>query len=379
MIFHIEEIDRIREVEEQTAKKTQAPVFDISNWNSGEKYKNYLYQYFEPPSTKSYFDYIYSYEIDKNIHSEIRRKLHFNSPCNVSILLPSSTLAIVNIANFLQKKGIKKICVLQPSYFSVVPCLQAFGLSVYNEQLTYINGEFTIPLEEITKKNYDAVWITSPVFCTNIVYQNTEINKLNALLREEIYLICDESLSSIYIQLSPYLINNEYLFSIYSPHKVLGTNAMKFSCIIMHQVHQDFFDIWTDLFAGGMSLSSEMAITHFLSDNYEYMLREGMKYIHQNYIAVKTILQKHQKYCSYTHASGVYMTIILKNIPYNISTQHLFIKLLIENTNVSLLPGYLEGFLENFGFCFRINMTLDRTPLLISLEKVLVYLEKTYL
>ena len=109
------------------------------------------------------------------------------------------------------------------------------------------------------------------------------------------------------------------------------------------------------------------------------MLREGMKYIHQNYIAVKTILQKHQKYCSYTHASGVYMTIILKNIPYNISTQHLFIKLLIENTNVSLLPGYLEGFLENFGFCFRINMTLDRTPLLISLEKVLVYLEKTYL
>ena len=41
MIFHIEEIDRIREVEEQTAKQNNVQVFDISNWNSGEEYKNY--------------------------------------------------------------------------------------------------------------------------------------------------------------------------------------------------------------------------------------------------------------------------------------------------------------------------------------------------
>lgn len=100
-------------------------------------------------------------------------------------------------------------------------------------------------------------------FCTNIIFKKTEADKLNLLLRENIYLICDESLASIYTQLSTNLIKNEYLFSIYSPHKVLGTNAMKFSCIITHQTHRDFFDIWTDLFAGGMSLSSEMAITIF--------------------------------------------------------------------------------------------------------------------
>jgi len=379
VIFHIEEIDRIREVEEQTAKQNNVQVFDISNWNSGEEYKNYLYQYLELPSINYYFDYIYSYEIDEKIHSQIRKKLNFNLSSNISVLLPSSTLSIVNIANFLQKQKIKKMCVLQPSYFSVIPCLQAFGISVYDEQLTYTDGNFTIPFERIVRENYDAVWLTSHVFCTNIIFKKTEADKLNLLLRENIYLICDESLASIYTQLSTNLIKNEYLFSIYSPHKVLGTNAMKFSCIITHQTHRDFFDIWTDLFAGGMSLSSEMAITHFLSDNYEYMLKKGMEYIYQNYIDVKKLLQNHQNYCSYTPASGIYMTIMTKNVPYDISTQHSFIKTLIEKTNVSLLPGYLEGFGENFGFCFRINLTLDRTPLLFSLEKVLQYLEKVYL
>jgi len=379
LIFHIEEIDKIRELEEQTAQKTQIPIFDISNWNSGKDYKDYLYQQLELPTTNYYFDYIYSYEIDNNIHSMIRKKLNSNLPYNTSILLPSSTLAIVNVANFLQKRGIKKICVLQPSYFSVIPCLQAFGLSVHNEQLTYLDGQFVIPLKRILENEYNAVWLTSPVFCTNIVFNKNEMNKLDFLLKRKTYLICDESLASIYMQISPHLINNEYLFSIYSPHKVLGTNAMKFSCIITHQIHQSFFDMWTDLFAGGMSISSEMAITHFLSSNYEHTLNKGLEYIHQNYIAVEQLLQKHQKYCSYTHASGIYMTIMIKNVPYDISTKYSFIKSLIESTNVSLLPGYLEGFFQDFGFCFRINMTLDRTPLLFSLEKVLVYLEKEYL
>ncbi|MXP75205.1 hypothetical protein GN277_07365 [Lachnospiraceae bacterium WCA-9-b2] len=108
MIFHIEEIDRIREVEEQTAKQNNVQVFDISNWNSGEEYKNYLYQYLELPSINYYFDYIYSYEIDEKIHSQIRKKLNFNLSSNISVLLPSSTLSIVNIANFLQKQKLKK-------------------------------------------------------------------------------------------------------------------------------------------------------------------------------------------------------------------------------------------------------------------------------
>lgn len=379
MIYHIEEINRIREVEKQTRQKNGKPVFDLSNWNSGLNYKDYLYQYLKFPVINDYFDYIYGYEVESDIHQQVKEKLNVNIPSNASIFFPSSTISIVNIANFLQKMKLRKICILQPSYFSVEPCLSSFGLNVYNEELIYNNDQFSIPINTILEKNYDAVWLTSPIFCTNLIFSENEMQKLNQLLKNKIFLICDESLAPYHTQLRSRLINNEFLLSIYSPHKVLGTNTIKFSCVIAHQIYEDFFDAWSDLFAGGMSLSSKIAIMHFLSNNYEYTLQKGMDYINQNYEAVKELLQKYQHICSYTKVSGIYVTVIVKNIPYEITTKHHFIKSIIERTNVSFLPGYLEGFLEGFGFCFRINMTLDKTPLLISLNKVLMYLETNFL
>lgn len=379
MIYHLEEIDRIRNVETKTAYRIGKSVFDLSDWNSGEKYQNYLYQYLEFPSINNCFDYIYGYELTNDIHFLTQKKLNFINSNIASIFFPSSTLSIVNMANFLQKNKIKNICVLQPSYFSVVPCLQTFGLNVYNEELEYINGNFFIPIDTIMNKNVDAVWITSPIFCTNITFSESEIEKLNYLLDNKIYLICDESLSTKETQLSAKLINNEYLFGIFSPHKILGTNAIKFSCIIANKKYADFFNMWSDLFAGGMTLSSKIAIKHFLTDNYEVVLQKGMEYIYQTYFELEKLLDEHKRYCTFTSIAGLYVTIIVKNISYELSTKHHFIKSIIENTGVSLLPGYLEGFYEKFGFCFRINLTLDRTLLLISLNKVLTYLEKVYL
>ena len=45
MIYHLEEIDRIRNVEIETANRIGKSIFDLSNWNSGKNYQNYLLQY----------------------------------------------------------------------------------------------------------------------------------------------------------------------------------------------------------------------------------------------------------------------------------------------------------------------------------------------
>uniref|UniRef100_UPI0040574025 aminotransferase class I/II-fold pyridoxal phosphate-dependent enzyme n=1 Tax=Agathobacter sp. TaxID=2021311 RepID=UPI0040574025 len=379
MLYHIEDIEKIREIEQKTSSKTNLPVFDISNWNSGKNYQDYIYQYLKIPSFESPFNYIYTYEIDEETHYNVRKKLNMGNSTNSSVFLPSSTLAIVNIANFLQKKNCKKVCILQPSYFSVEPCLSSFGLHVENYELDYRDGRFIIPIEKLLDKDFEAVWLTSPVFCTNIYYNNLEYEKINILLQKRIFVICDESLASLGMELCSHLKNSKYLISIHSPHKVLGTNTMKFSCIITHKVQQEFFNIWTDLYAGGLTLSSKAAITHFLSDNYNFVLNKSMKYIYDTYAEIEALLQKHKQYFSYTSAAGVYMTVFFEYVPYEISTKQNFIKKLIESTNVSLLPGYLEGYFESRGFCFRVNLTLDRVPLLLSLNKVILYLEKEYL
>ena len=378
MVYHIEELDRIRDVEIATFRRTGKTVFDISNWNSGKDYHNYIYQYLKLPIIDDYFNYIYSYEISNDIHCMIREKLDFKGSDKASALFSSSTLSIVNLGNFLQKKKTKNICILQPSYFSVKPCLQTFGLNVHNEELEFIDNKFYVPMDKLIKKKYDAVWVTSPIFCTNVCLDKSEVHKLNYLLENGIYLICDESLSTAQNRLCPNLIPNEYLFCIYSPHKVLGTNALKFSCIVMNQKHQDFFEIWSDLFAGGMSLSSQVAINHFLTTNYDIVLQKGLSYIQQTYIKLKELLYEYRDFCSFIPESGLYVTIMVKKVPYELSTQHHFIKSLIENTCVSLLPGYLEGFNKKMGFCFRVNLTLDQAPLLLSVNKILSYLKKEF-
>lgn len=379
MYDHIDAIEKIREIENKTELITQSPVFDISHWNCGKNYQDYIYQYLEIPIVDSLFDYIYSYEITQKIHENVRRKLNIVDKNFKSIFFSSSTLAIVNIANFFQKKECKRVCILQPSYFSVVPCMKSFGIEIKNQELEYDGNRFSIPIKKLLKYNFDAVWVTSPVACTNLYFDNKEIEKLNNLLEKQVFVICDESLAPLGMELSPKLLKCQHLISIHSPHKVIGTNATKFSCIIAHEHQQEFFEKWTDLFAGGLTVSSKAAIMHFLSPNYNFVLEKGMQYVTETYRQVIELLDKHNNFFTYTSSPGIYMTIFFKYLPFKVSLELSFIKNLILKTNISLLPGYLEGYFEELGFCFRINLTLDRSSLLLALNKVILYLEDTYL
>ena len=56
-------------------------------------------------------------------------------------------------------------------------------------------NKFIIPLEDILSNNYDVIWITSPVFCTGTYFDETEITKLQLILDNQRFIICDESLS----------------------------------------------------------------------------------------------------------------------------------------------------------------------------------------
>lgn len=240
------------------------------------------------------------------------------------------------------------------------------------------NEEFKIPTEKIFKKNYDAVWLTSPIFCTSTYFSSSEKMKLKSILDRNIFLICDESLSIHTCTLRNVLPNCKNLMTIHSPHKVISTNAIKFSCVLCHSSLEAFFDQWNDLFCGGLPLSSLAAIRHFLSPNYLKCLEIHIKYTNSIKRHIIELLHNYNPQIHYSHTIGQYMTVFCPMVSFEESKKIDFIKELIINTHVSLLPGYLEGFYEELGFCFRINLTLDKTSLISSVQKVLNYLEHTY-
>ena len=381
MLYHLEDIEKIREFENNVRNLGQE-VFDISHWDSGSEYNKTLLSKLEMDSIFEPFNYIYSYEIKKDIHLRVQNQLiGGTSKENCSIFFSNSTITIVNICNFLQKNNITNICILQPSYFTVEPCLKSFGLNVKNVSLIYQDRNYKIPVQKILDGGYDAVWITSPIFCTSTYYESQEIVKIQNLLNKGFYVICDESLSIKEYNIRQHLSNTGRFLSFYSPHKVISTNTIKFSCLICNEKYENFFNQWIDLFSGGLSNSSKIAIKHFLTSNYYECLNFHINYTNDiktkilKLLSINNYLDK----ISFSHTIGQYMTIFCVSIPYAESIKQDFIKNLIYTTKVSLLPGYLEGFFEEFGFCFRINLTLDESILIASFNRVLTYLNGIYL
>lgn len=379
MLYHLEDIEIIRAYE-QIVRNSGTEVFDISHWDSGQDYNKLLLSTLNIPKTFRPCNYVYSYEIGNKIHSITQKELVGTSRNECCVFFSNSTMAIVNVCNLLQKKSIKKVCLLQPSYFSVTPCMNTFNIAYDEISLNYVDGKYEIPIDKILATNYDAIWITSPVFCTSTYFKQQEIDKIQLLLNRGNYVICDESLSIKGMGIRHKLNHNENLFSIYSPHKVISTNSFKFSCIICDEKYERFFDQWTDIFSGGLMNSSRLAIQHFLSKNYLECLEIYIKYtnaLKENVVSYIEAEFSNSNICC-SHEIGHYMTIYCPSVPFIETTKPDFIKRLILNTGVSLLPGYLEGFCEELGFCFRINLTLNKVPLLSNLNRVLKYLSKHY-
>lgn len=360
MIPHLEEIKEIRKFEQNILKETNVPVVDISHWNSGDMYKNIILSQYTADTPLNISDYHYSYEYNNAIKRKILHQLIGASTDNLDCVFTcNATSAICCIADYLKKQGYQKICVLEPAYFSAYACLLSFNLNIYKETITPDDaGNVEVPYDSIIQNKYDVVWITSPIFSTGIYFTKKQISSFNLLAQKGILLVIDESAASPNCALTPDLLPNENIISIFSPHKYLALNSVKFAAIICTNSACEYFEDWIDVFIGALPLSSCIAIKHYLSPNYNLCLK-----IHDKYI--KSNIQQVQELCTlfpdnyYNGTGSNYITIRNRKIPYINSLKSIDMFDIMKQTYVSFIPGYINGFTENWGFCYRINLTLD--------------------
>lgn len=378
MLYHLEDIDTIRKYENDM-RLLGYNVYDLSYWDCGDDYSRELLSILNFEDNKQPFKYIYSYEIEPEIHDLVKKRIAKTQEDESCLFFSNSTTTIVNVSNFLQKcELVESVCVIQPSYFTVEPTLSSFGINVHSISLNFRNRKFHIPLHEIIKTGYDAVWVTSPIFCTSTYFDDKEIYKIQTLLDNGVFVIIDESLCIEGRSIRNKLHRTENLLTLHSPHKVISVNAIKFSALICNMKYEYFFHNWSDLFAGGLAKSSRMAIDHFLSDNYLECLKVHISYTNRIKKEVCKILLCDDNSIFFSHEIGQYITIYMPKVPYQESTKGDFIKDIIYDTKISLLPGYLEGFFDEFGFCFRVNLTLNKNDLIYGIKKVICYIQEKY-
>ncbi|MBS6822037.1 MAG: hypothetical protein KH210_10660 [Roseburia sp.] len=366
-IQHIEDIKKIRNIEKTVKGISNIPLFDISTWNSGEQYKHEIMKKYHTPSVDCIQDYKYSYEINNNIKEKIIKKIGVDDE-KKCVIFPSSTTAICCICDYLKKNNYDKICILEPSYFSVAPCLDSFGVSYYKEYISLDeNGIPIIPFSSIVNNKYNAVWITSPIFSTGIYYERQNLCLLKKLNQKGIFLIIDESISSP----NKYIANTfqENTISIISPPKYIGINSQKFSAVICDYPLEQFLFDWIDVFCGSLSNSVFLAINHFLSQNYNECVCIHDNYINKSILLINELI-KHYPNNYFSGQDCTYITMQNKKKLYCSNIDYNFFYKFMKHTNASIIPGYINNFSPRWGFCYRINLTVNHNDLTNYLGRI---------
>lgn len=375
LIERLSDIERINALELEFERTTGIKPFNVSSWYVSECFKTKFFQYFSPPMIGNAVDYVYSYSIEKELRNRALEKLGADDIDNTMILVtPNNTISIINAVNLIKCCGYKKVCIVNPSYFSVLKALQSIGLPYSMINMRRIKDTYSIPLEEILTCDCDAIWITSPVFSTGVYLGIEEQQKIKVLLNKGFFVVTDESFALHGYELIRQIGTHKNFVSIYSPHKSISCNGIKFSCIITSTEFEDFLEQWVDVLCGNLPLSSYVAFYHFLSDNFNRCHKLFVDEMEMTRRTIKPLLEGKHHYTDQTSA-GSLSTIYFQNIPFEYTKTDVFFQNLLENTYSSIYPGWLNGFGHDTNLCFRINLALDGIQFRQSLIRIIKYLE----
>lgn len=377
LIPRLSEIDQIYSYEQEFYQKVGMRPYNISSWHVSKQFREWMLQHIDPPSFGNVIDYTYTYSIQSDLRHSVMRKLGVNA-CNDAFLLfaPNNTTAIVNVVNLLKARHCKKVCIVNPAYFSVAQTFHALDVPYSLEYMvrTERDGHFELPYDRIIANEYDAIWITSPVFSTGQYLDTQEIQKIQKLMAQGKLVVADESFALPGKELVRCLGISDCFIGIYSPHKSISCNNLKFSAVITSDDYADFLEQWADVLEGNLPQSSCSAILHFVSVNYDDCLNAFLQFTAETYRYVQPFL--HGDNIQVDQAPfGSMFTLYFRNISNKEARGRKFYEQLYASTFTGILPGYLNGFNEEYGLCFRINMALDGTEFRQSIQRIVPYLD----
>lgn len=371
-------MDDIFSLEQKATQKYGIPIPNVSHWDSSTAFQKHMARALVLPTPSMPWNYYYTYSISAEDRQQVLKnigvmpqRLH----STMGLLVQSSTIAIVNMINLLVHFNYKRLCILQPAYFSVASCCSMLSLEYGTEQISFANNQPRIPIDKIVSGKYDCIWITSPIFCTGYYPDKEFIKDISYLKSIGMTIIFDESLALPEKELVRHFSVDKKLFAIYSPHKAISINGLKFAIIVCDKFYEDFLEQWVDVFSGALGGSNRDAVLHYVSPNYLnncYPAYEA--YINQTKEIVNNVVNKFPFALLLPNTAGHYINIFTD---LKVQEKNRLLELMNNVINTSLasfIPSILNGFDANQGFSFRVNLTRDALELEGTISSILQYL-----
>lgn len=380
-------VDQIGELDglgylDQLAQEYQSKYgigpFDVSHWDPSDQTIQSLLKHLKLPASPLPIPYIYS---DPDRKPRILERLGFNSGNQTCSFVQSGTNATVLAAWWLRSLGIKRVLVLCPAYFSVFYSFEMVGITGRRLYLHREKGNWRFPTEEILGELKDnpgltAVWVTNPVYCTGNYCSETDVAFLNLLLRLGAAVVTDECLCLNGREIGGRLAWSDRFVGVYSPHKSVSINAVKFAAIVATAQHEKFFDRWSDVVVGNLTASSYSAISHFSDgENFSDFLAEFVNHIDSARKTVVQIINNARSVETDSNSIGHYISCYASDVPASRGRDSEFLRELVWETGAVVTPGTNNHFPAEVGFSFRINLARACPQFFSALHRTIRFLD----
>lgn len=378
-MFEIPELGQLEIAEKVAAlysKEFGTEPTNLSHWDPSKEFRTKIISYLFLQKYRNAIDYIYSYKLDSR--ERITKKLGCNGGNRSCLVTPSGTVSMLCVANWIRSQGVRSIEMLCPVYFPIIHHCHLLGIKVNMHYLIRKDGLYYFPnsiKKDLSSKK--VLWVTNPVYCTGVGLTENDLSTIREYLEKGIIVICDECLAFSGNELVRRFGHYDAFVGIYSPHKSISVNGVKFSPIVFHEKHLRLFEQWADVLYGGLTISSQIAIEHFLSTQFKrfeaiFQKRVGsiLKIIRQQNSEVSGLEFDHDP-------KGHFISCFFPRLSAELGLDKRFIWSIAKKTATVFIPGIRNHFSKKIGFCFRVNLSRDSQRFRMSLRLLLKSLSDT--
>jgi aspartate/methionine/tyrosine aminotransferase len=285
-------------------------------------------------------------------------KLGVDSGHAGALIAENGTTCIAAVANWLKLNGVAEVTLLAPYYFTTPHNLRRLGIAV--REVPCKHGADGYRLPDLDLRRGQALWLTNPIYSTGVYAPERSCESLRRLADAGVLIVADEAMALRPTALARELGGHRNFVGIYTPHKSICMNGIKFSAIVSHPCHQPVFADWAEVLSGALSLAAVAAVEHFLDPGFDdyravflALTREARRW-HDGLVercggAIALDAQ----------SEGHFLMVYVPALPARIGDDIGFLSEVLERTGCTLVPGTRSGFDARRGFCFRVNLAQD--------------------
>lgn len=354
-------LEDIEDLMDAYARRHGSPPFNVSHWDAHPALVREMAPLLFSGDEVDLMRYHYSYESD--LPDQVMDRAGI-APGRAFLLTPSCTPSAYLLCLVLRASGIRRMAILAPTYFPVVHIAQTLGIVATIVSLDRHDGSFFLPRDRLDTlltqaPEETALWVTSPVFSTGMYLRSEDIEHLRTLAQSGHMVVADECLAWPGREIAIHLGDLPHFASLFSPHKSICVNAMKFSAINAPVALLRPLNHYSDVVVGGLPASTIAAVRHYLGPTFDACVDLMERRIDAALAALRVVCSHFPRVDLDANPHSHFVSVYVPDEPSDPLLPPSRMAEVIENSGAAFIPGVRNHCPQDWGLSFRVNLALD--------------------